>query len=123
MESLGLLETRIDGIVKTRRQKSNELFAWPLHLKREWRNKFELENRDLNRTISVDRTMFVSGVERVTMPAGEFEAIKIEAYDYISGRLVSEYWFSPKVKWYVRTRRYEGQTYFTEEQLTAFKTN
>jgi hypothetical protein len=122
VDSLGLLETRVDGIIKTRRYKSNELFAWPLQLKKEWRNRYKLESMDLNRTITMDRKMIVSGVEKVKVPAGTFEAIKIEAYDYNSGRLSSEYWFSPKVKWYVKTLRYEGQdTYFTEEQLTAFK--
>lgn len=122
LEKLDLLETRMDGILKTRRHKSNELFAWPLRLNKEWRNTFKLENLELKQTVTVDRVMTVSGIEDVRVPAGTFNAIKIEAYDYKSGRLVSEYWFSPEVRWYVKTVSYQGRdTYFREQQLTAFK--
>ena len=77
---------------------------------------------ELKQTGTVDRVMTVSGIEDVKVPAGTFKAIKIEAYDYKSGRLVFEYWFSPEVKWYVKTVSYEGRdTYFREQQLTAFK--
>ena len=123
VERLQLLETRANGIIRTRRQKANELFTWPLQEKKQWRNTFSLENVELNQTGSVDRLMKVSGMEEVKVPAGTFRAIKIEAYDHTSGRLVSEYWFSPEVKWYVRTLSYESQdTYFKEQQLTSFET-
>jgi hypothetical protein len=94
-EKLELLETRVGGVVRTRRYRSNELFAWPLRVKKEWRNTFKLENLELKQTFMVDRVMIVSGIEDVKVPAGTFKAIKIDAYDYTSGRLVSEYWFSP----------------------------
>ena len=54
--------------------------------------------------------MVVSGVEIVNVPAGTFKAVKIEAYDYQSGNLELEAWYSPDVRWFVRTIDYVQQT-------------
>ena len=66
--------------------------------------------------------MSVPGVEEVKVPAGIFKAMKIDAFDDKSGRLVAEYWYSPKVRWFVKTINYDTpETYFRERQLVSFK--
>ena len=61
-------------------------------------------------------------MEEVTVPAGTFQAAKIEAYDNKSGRLDAEYWYSPIAKWFVRSINYGVEDGFAREQeLVSFK--
>jgi hypothetical protein len=106
METLGVLETRKNGVVTTRRDKPSQIIAWPLQPSKEWRNIYTLENLETKQTYKVDRVMVVSGIEEVKVPSGTFKAIKIEGYDYQTGRLQAEYWYSSEVKWFVRTINY-----------------
>jgi hypothetical protein len=124
MDTLGVLVTRKNGILTTRRDKPSQNLAWPLQSSKEWRNSYTLENMETNQTHRVDRVMAVTGVEEVKVPAGTFKAIKIEAYDYQTGNLQAEYWYSPEVRWFVRTINYGGaDTNVREQQLVSAKTN
>jgi hypothetical protein len=64
--------------------------------------------------------MVIVKIEEIKVPAGTFETFKIEAYDSYGGNLTSEYWYSPKAKWFVRFKRYlrEG---VREEELISLK--
>jgi hypothetical protein len=44
------------------------------------------------------------------------DTVKLEAYGFSSGRLGAEYWYAPKIKWFVKTRTYD-RTGVTEEEL------
>jgi hypothetical protein len=124
METLGVLETKKNGMLTTRRDKPSQNLVWPLQASKEWRNIYTLENPDTKQTSQVDRIMVVSGVEEVKVPAGTFKAIKIEAYDYQTGSLKAEYWYSPEVRWFVRTINYgAADTNVGERQLVSAKTN
>jgi hypothetical protein len=124
MDTLGVLVTRKNGILTTRRDKPSQNLAWPLQLGAEWRNSYTLENLETKQTHRVDRVMTVSAVEEVKVPAGTFKAIKIEAYDYQSGNLQAEYWYSPEVRWFVRTINYgAADTNVREQQLVSAKTD
>jgi hypothetical protein len=59
-------------------------------------------------------------MEPVRVTAGVFGAVKIESYARSTGRLLAEYWYAPKVKWFVKTRLY-GDMGVEEEEL--LKTN
>jgi hypothetical protein len=124
VETLGVLETRKNGITTTRRDKPSEVVAWPLQSAKEWRNIYTLENLEKNQTYKVDRLMVISGVEEVKVPAGIFKAIKIDAYDYQTGRLQVEYWYAPQVRWFARIINYgAADTNVRERQLIRAKTN
>jgi len=64
--------------------------------------------------------MLVSKVEEIRVPAGIFEAFKIENYRFSTANLVGEYWYSPKAKWFVKERLYEA-TGVLERELIGFK--
>ena len=64
--------------------------------------------------------MVVSKVEPVQVPAGTFEAFKIEVYGAFSSKLLNEYWYSPQVKWFVRIKTYE-QNGIREDELLSYK--
>ena len=62
----------------------------------------------------------VSKIESVQVPAGAYEAFKIDVYGTYSGNLVYEYWYSPQVKWFVKSRTY-NQDGVREEELLTYK--
>jgi hypothetical protein len=122
METLGIVETKKNGNVTTRRNRPAITFSWPLQPEKKWRNTYDIEDVNTKTTDTIDRIMTIPGVEEVKVPAGTFETIKIEAFNYKSGNLVAEYWYSPEVRWFVKTMTYEGvDTYFREQQLVNFK--
>ena len=64
--------------------------------------------------------MVVTQIEEVTVPAGTFEAFKIEVYTSHTGRLFAEYWYSAKVKRAIKEREY-FQVGLREEELVSFQ--
>jgi hypothetical protein len=121
-DTLGLMGTRKEGKLIVRRDNPLQYFSWPLVNGTEWRNRHTLENLEKRSTRIVDLLVVVANNETVSVPAGTFEAAKIETYDYETGRLESEYWYSPNVKWFIKLRFYEGSE-LAERQLVTFKIN
>ncbi|HEX9442981.1 MAG TPA: hypothetical protein VGA73_02630, partial [Candidatus Binatia bacterium] len=70
-----------------------------------------------------DLFMVVARVENVRVGAGDLQAIKIEAYDAVTGKLRAEYWYSPKVKWFAKSRTYSDLVGAMEEELSRFVTD
>ena len=62
----------------------------------------------------------IAKFETLQVPAGTYEAFKIEVHSSHSGNLLNEYWYSPQVKWFVKTRTYQ-QDGVREEELLSFK--
>jgi hypothetical protein len=121
-ETLGLVATVKDGKVSTNRDRPNEFFAWPLEAAKQWKNNYTLEDLDRKETGVIDRLMVAPNMEEVRVPAGTFQAVKIEAYDNKSGRLDAEYWYSPTAKWFVKSINYGMADGFVREQrLVSFK--
>lgn len=124
METLGVVQTRKHGKIATRRDKPSQNLTWPLQSDKEWRNIYSLEDIETKKSYTVDRSMVVSGVEEMKVPAGTFKAIKIEAFDNQFGSLVAEYWYAPEVRWFIRTIYYGfADTNVRERQLVSSKTN
>jgi hypothetical protein len=122
VETLGLLESKKGGVVTSRRDKPSQILTWPLHSGKKWNNEYTVENFETKRTTTVHLRMVVPGIEKVKVPAGTFKAIKIEAYDFKSGRLVAEYWYSPESRWFVKTLVYSApDSYYREQQLVSFQ--
>lgn len=120
-ETLGLIATMEDGKLTLRRDKSSQIFSWPLAVGKEWRNAYAEENLKNKSKDTIDLSMVVGTIEEITVPAGTFQAARIEVYDPKSGRLVFERWYSPRAKYYVKTRAYVTKEGLVEQDLISLK--
>lgn len=96
-----------------------QLLSWPLEVGKKWENPYLLERPTRETSNTVDKRLVVSKVEEVKVPAGTFKAFKIERYDSYSGELTGEFWYSPKVKWFVKRRLYRRNG-LSEYELLSF---
>lgn len=119
-DGLSLSVTISGGKLLSKRHPPSQPLVWPLAVGAEWRNSFTWENFDLKSAETFDFHRVASNLDRVTVPAGTFDAIKIDTYESDSGLLRFEYWYSPKVKWFVKTRSYNAGG-LEEEELINFK--
>jgi len=101
-------------------ESKSRFIDWLLERLKEWRISYTRENFETRIKGTVDYLMIVSGIESIQVPAGTFDAIKIEGYGYETGRLAVEYWYSPEVKWLVKSRSHRLQG-LVEEELMEFK--
>jgi hypothetical protein len=120
-DSLGVLATFKGDKLVSRRNRPNQIFSWPLEAGKEWRNVYKVENLEEHMVGEIDRVMVISGLEKIVVPAGSFDSVKIDAYDYQTGRLEAEYWYSPETRSVIKFRSYGGDAWFTEEELVSFK--
>jgi len=118
--NLGLLATLSGGKPISRRNATHDILSWPLESGKEWNNTYILERPEEKSSQKFDLRMIVASVEEIKVPAGTFEAFKTEVYSNFSGKLLSEHWYSPKVKWLVKSKTYliEG---IREEELISYK--
>ena len=103
MEDMGVLETRKNGTIVSRYDRSGNLFSWPLVAGKQWTAAYSIEDLESKKTRGVQRVRFVAGSELVRVPAGTFKAVKLESYAARTGRLIGEYWYSPETRWFVKT--------------------
>ena len=118
-ESLGLLATAAKGKFITRRSVAHEFFSWPLTPGKEWKIAFVRENPAQKSSAKLTYVKLIANEEEIKVPAGNFATFKIESYGSDNGRLVTEQWYAPQVRWFVKIRDYlqEG---VREEELTKF---
>lgn len=110
-----------DGKLVNKRDNPSHDLSWPLVAGKQWKNTFTWEDLVHKSKHKIDFSMVVSNIEKITVPAGNFVAARIEGYDSKSGRLMTEYWYSPTTKWFIKTRAYDTTVPFVEEELTSFK--
>jgi hypothetical protein len=121
-DSLGLFTDRQGGKVTLKRTPAFEHFSWPIYVGKEWRSTYLAENITEKSSQNFDYRLVVSGMEKVQVPAGHFDTYKIETYNFYSGNLAVEYWYSPETKWFVKLRIYR-QDGVREEELISIKTD
>jgi hypothetical protein len=96
--------------------------VWPLYVERSWEQLYVQDQPERRVTDNYLRTVRVEAQERVTVPAGVFEAFKVVVRNKYSNVMVRQYWLGPEVKNVVRREEYYD--YGVEKQeLTAFKVN
>ncbi len=117
---LGFVATMSRGKVVVQRTSPYQPLAWPVEVGKEWRNSFTLENLELKSSQMFDNLMVIANIEAVKVPAGTFEAFRIEVYGFQNGLLTAEYWYSPEVKWFVKQRIYLSEG-VREEELISYK--
>lgn len=122
-ETLGLIATVEEGELILRRDQSAQTFSWPLAVGKEWRNTYTEENLKNKSKETIDLSMVVRTIEELTVPAGTFQAARIEAYDLKSGRLLFEGWYSPQAKYYIKTRAYATKEGIAERDLISSRVN
>jgi hypothetical protein len=120
-ETLGLIATMEEGKLTLRRDQSAQIFSWPLVVGKEWRNTYVEENLKNKSKNTIDLSMVVSTIEETTVPAGTFQAARIETYDPKSGRLLFERWYSPQAKFSIKTRAYVSKDGLIEQDLISLK--
>jgi 5-deoxy-D-glucuronate isomerase len=119
-ENLGELATLSGGKIASKRSAPYQPVSWPLEVGKEWRNSYTRENIEEKSSETFDYRWSVSSVEELKVPAGIFEAFKIEGYNFYTGNLMAECWYSPKVKWFVKERIYQKKGVL-ERELINFK--
>lgn len=120
-DTLNQLVTMEEGKLASRRDKPNMVLNWPLEQGKEWRNSYRFENFKRRISGNIDHLMVVANREKIKVPAGIFDAAKIEAYDSKTGRLAAEYWYSPVTKSVIKFRSYVFVDGFREDELIGFK--
>ena len=117
---LAAVQEKDRGALAWRNVPPLQWLVWPLQLRREWELLFVQERPQDRTTNNLLRAWRVATKERVTVPAGTFEAYKILERDKWSGNPVAERWLAPEVRGLVRASIYHS--YGVEKrELTAFK--
>jgi hypothetical protein len=117
---LGMFARMSGGKVIYKRSAPRQNFSWPLEVGKEWRNYYLRENIQEKSSQTFDYRMVVTKIEEVKVPAGTFEAFKVEVYVSYSGNLFAEYWFSPKVKRAIKEREFLNEG-LREVELVSYK--
>lgn len=95
---------------------------FPLEVGKKWefKNKWTNKTRVASGRDQLD--IVVSGYEKVTVPAGEFDAFKIEAKGFwnndtsrSNGRTIRTYWFAPAAKAVVKFENDDGYNRWVRE--------
>jgi len=121
---LGLFATKRRGEVTRKRDVPFQVLAWPLKVGRQWNNIYTSYKPQEGASWNYDNKVVVTKLEEVTVPAGTFKAFKIDVYRSFDRELKYEYWYSPKVKWFVKKISYLGRgTRPREEKLKSYTIN
>jgi hypothetical protein len=118
--ALGDLAGMLGGKVTYKRTPPDQDYSWPFQVGKEWKSKFLRENVQEKSSQTYDYRKVVAAIEKIQVPAGAFDAFKIQTYESYSGNLLSEGWYSPVTKWFIKLRTYR-QDGLREEELISFK--
>lgn len=104
-----------DGRVEARMVPPQPWFAWPLAAGARWTHQGRFEQRE--GVATHDDRFTVIGPERVEVPAGRYDGVKIvRETDRGDG---DEYWYAADVRWYARWLGRRGESRF-EERLREY---
>jgi len=110
------------GAIKYKYTPPRQEAVWPLHVDRTWEQLYVQEQPESQVTENFLRVFRVESKERITVPAGAFDAFKVVVRNKFTNVIVRQYWLAPEVK--NEVRRDEYYDYGIEKrELTAFKLN
>ena len=115
---LGLVGVRLGEKWVSKRSAPFQLLSWPLEAGKEWKINYVLEQVQEKSSRTIDARIVVANVEEIKVSAGTFEVYRIEVYNNYTGKLSSEHWYSPKVKWFVKNKTYLANGVREEELLS-----
>ena len=93
------MATIIDGEVVRGAKPHDGLFSFPLHVGKKYTSRFILSRKGRKRGRDITRNIEVTGFEKVKVPAGTFDAFKIDVKDKI---MEKTYWYSPELRLWVK---------------------
>ena len=93
------MATVIDGEVVRGAKPHDGLFRFPLHVGKKYTARFTLFRKGRKRGRDITRNIEVAGFEKVKVPAGTFDAFKLDVKDKI---MEKTYWYSPELKLWVK---------------------
>jgi predicted aspartyl protease len=117
---LALAFDKLDGKVETKLQPPVTYFRWPLSAGLTWQEAYVSERPLDRQTSNVAQRSMVEGEEVVTVPAGNFRALRIVRRYLASNTVSFEGWYSPDVKFWVRQRNHFSYGVRVRE-LTAYR--
>lgn len=119
-DGLALLATLAGGRTIRKNNPPLQPLSWPLEVGKEWRSNIVVENLEQKSSQRMDIETVVANNEEVKVSAGTFETFKIEIYSFQTGELMWEHWYSPQIKWFVKSKAYR-QEGVIEQELISFK--
>jgi hypothetical protein len=105
-----------EGRVEARIVPPQPWFMWPLAVGARWTHQGRFEQRE--GVATHDDRFAVIGPERVDVPAGGYDAVKLVRETDRGDR--DEYWYAPDVRWYVRWLGRRADSRF-EERLRGYQ--
>jgi len=118
-EELNTIQTQEKGKIIATHTPPVRNFDWPLEVGKTWQAEGEMETQ--TGKINTAKKVEVKGFGIVRVPAGEFEAFYLLSTSNLGVRL-SEIWYSPKVRHYVKFVNYTSEGRLTAE-LISFLTD
>lgn len=108
-DNLAVLATASGGKAVTKHHPPFQLLSWPLEVGKEWKSAMVAGSAGQQLTRPLDAEAIVAGIEEVKVPAGVFQAFRIEIYGSFTGELMWEHWYAPQVRWLVKSRIYRQE--------------
>jgi hypothetical protein len=93
---------------------------WPLKVGLRWQNNYVLKDIEGKPHEKIETEVVVGDAETVRVPAGSFPALRVETYASPGGELISDQWYAPAVKWFVKSKFYREDG-VVEQNLVSFK--
>jgi len=120
-ESLSVLATVSGGKTVSKNDPPSLPLNWPLKVGLRWENQYVLQDLERKQSEKIDTEVVVAAFETIRVRAGTFPAFRIETYAAPGGELISDQWYAPAVKWFVKSRFYREDG-VVEQDLVSFKT-
>lgn len=118
--TLAVLATLSNGKVVIKNEPASLTLAWPLEVGKRWKNEYVIQDVEAKQSAKINTEVIVGDFEIVRVPAGSFPAFRIETYTSPGGELISDQWYAPAVKWFVKSKFYREDG-VVEQSLAAFK--
>ena len=117
---LAYFQQKDRGVLEYKYTPPSPNFAWPMHVGRVWEQLYVQERPRDRSTSNLLRVWRVEAKEKISVPAGTFQAFKIVSRNKWNNSVSSETWMAPEVKGIVRNDLHND--YGVEKrELTAFK--
>jgi hypothetical protein len=118
--SLSVLATLSGGKTVSKNEPPSLPIDWPLKVGQRWDNDYVQQDVEHKQSETIQTRVLVADFETVRVPAGTFPAFRIETYASPGGELLSDQWYAPAVKWFVKSKFYREDG-VVEQDLISFK--
>jgi hypothetical protein len=111
---------RVDGVVVVRDTPARLMYTWPLAVGKSWEESHKQERPVERSTVERKSQWTVEAEETVSVPAGTFRTLRITWRNKNTGAVVTEMWYAPDVKQWVKIREVLSNG-IREREMVSFK--